>query len=278
MLDNFNLLPPEAFTSSEKTVEKIIDKISDAVGWIVIPKGTKQYRLEAEQYLIEQVKNDPQMPPLAKAATISQVRKLIKEYLNQYNILSIALNFLNENVNPDLLNNDWISTFFDKAKNVSKEETSIIWGKLLAKEINTPGSVSLSLIHILSLMSPTDAESFKKLSNFCVLIDGKYYLIYFHDHNEFYHKNGILGENIIEAEDLGLLQFKSAGFYNEIDGNTKIKYFDCEWDITPSEIFVGNVLLSKAGKELISIIDDKQKIEEFANFLEKKLIKNHFDN
>ena len=278
MLDNFNLLPPEAFTSSEKTVEKIIDKISDAVGWIVIPKGTKQYRLEAEQYLIEQVKNDPQMPPLAKAATISQVRKLIKEYLNQYNILSIALNFLNENVNPDLLNNDWISTFFDKAKNVSKEETSIIWGKLLAKEINTPGSVSLSLIHILSLMSPTDAESFKKLSNFCVLIDGKYYLIYFHDHNEFYHKNGILGENIIEAEDLGLLQFKSAGFYNEIDGNTKIKYFDCEWDITPSEIFVGNVLLSKAGKELISIIDDKQKIEEFANFLEKKLLKNHFDN
>lgn len=278
MLDNFNLLPPEAFTSSEKTVEKIIDKISDAVGWIVIPKGTKQYRLEAEQYLIEQVKNDPQMPPLAKAATISQVRKLIKEYLNQYNILSIALNFLNENVNPDLLNNDWISTFFDKAKNVSKEETSIIWGKLLAKEINTPGSVSLSLIHILSLMSPTDAESFKKLSNFCVLIDGKYYLIYFHDHNEFYHKNGILGENIIEAEDLGLLQFKSAGFYNEIDGNTKIKYFDCEWDITPSEIFVGNVLLSKAGEELISIIDDKQKIEEFANFLEKKLIKNHFDN
>ena len=53
MLDNLQLVPGEAFTASEHIVEKVIDKVSNVVGWVITPKGSKQYQLDAEKYLIE---------------------------------------------------------------------------------------------------------------------------------------------------------------------------------------------------------------------------------
>ena len=86
MLDNLQLIPGEAFTATEHILDKVIDKISDGVGWVVTPKGSKQYQIEAENYLIEQIKNDSNMPELAKAACISDERKVLREYRNQQNI------------------------------------------------------------------------------------------------------------------------------------------------------------------------------------------------
>lgn len=272
MLDNFlnNLpgLPPEAFTETGDVVKKVIDKVSDAVGWTVKPTANKTYQLQAEKYLIDQIENDSNMPPLAKAAAISKVRKLIKQYLHQQNILSIGLKFLNDSAEPENVDDDWLANFFEKAKNISKEEMAIIWGKIFAKEVNCPRSVSKSLVHILSVIDIEEARAFSKLVNFTVIVAGEYFSMVFFDKGELYPKYGLTFGEIMSLEDTGLVQISSALYSITLIDEKKMVYFDSEFDIGEIDtIAVGNVMLTKAGRELMSIIEEKEKIDEFAMFL-----------
>lgn len=263
MLDNLQLFPPEAFTSTGSVVEKVIDKVSDAVGWIVKPTANMAYQLEAEKYLIKQIENDPNMPPLAKAAAISKARKLIKEYLNQQKILSIALDFLNDSAKPERVDDDWLKFFFEKVKNVSKEEMAIIWGKILAKEINNSDSVSKSLIYILSIIDYEDAVNFKKIANFCVTIGERCFpVIFYNKFDEIYLECGLRQEDIMSLVDIGLLRTNPSGYSSELGEDGKLIYFDSVLDMNSKSIFLGNVTLSKAGEELMSIVDDGSKVDK----------------
>ena len=268
MFDNLQLIPGEAFTASGSVLEKIIDKVSDAVGWTVMPKGTKQYQLEAEKYLIDKIKNNPSMPDLAKAATISNARKIIKNYQNQRNIFSMALDFINDSAEPERVSHDWLAFFFDSAKNISEEDVAIIWGKLLAKEINIPGTVSKSLIHILSIIDYKDALTFQKLASFTVEISGEYYLILFTDRfNDIYKNYGLTPFDIISLEETGLIQ-SSYGYYSaSLENDEKVMYFDSEIDLKGStNINTGNILLTTSGVELMSVISDKKRWTDLNGF------------
>lgn len=274
MLDNIQLIPGEAFTATGSVVEKVIDKVASAVGWVAMPRASGEYQLEAEKYLIEKIKDDKSMPGLAKAAAISNVRRLIKEYQNQYNILSIALNSLDNDIELEKLDDDWLSYFFDKAKNISKEDIALIWGKILAEEINKPNTVSKSLIHVLSIIDYKDATTFLKVANFSVLIEGEYYPVIFSEKSEIYSKNDLDFAEIEELADTGLIQQSNAFRGRKFRKNEKLIYFDSEIILdSEKEYCFGNVGLSKIGKELISIITNRRKIEGFAEFLEELMSK-----
>lgn len=271
LLNNLQLIPGEAFTAGGSVVEKLIDKVSNATGWIMIPKGNHKNFLEAEAYLIEQIKNDENMPPLAKAASISKVRKLIKEYINQQSILSIAMPYLADTAKPDEVDDDWMSFFFDKAKNISKDELAIIWGKVLAGEINMPGTISKSLIHILSIIDSEDASVFQKIVSFSVAIDKEKYVILFDNkYEEIYSKIGLYQKDVLKLVDIGLFQYNAFGDTIKTLKNTELEYFDSKLAINAStEIALGNISLSKAASQLLTFIEDKRKIEEFEKFLPK---------
>lgn len=274
MLDNLQLISGEAFTAAEHIVEKVVDKISDVVGWVVTPKGNKQYQLEAENYLIEQIKNDSNMPELAKAACISDVRKVLREYRNQQNIFLTALKFLDNSAKPDDLDDDWLAYFFDNAKNISKNEMAIIWGKILAREINEPNRIPKCLIYILSTIDYEDAMAFKKLASFSLVVGEVYCPIIFSSKREVYIKNGLSMGEIINLQNTNLIQYNDLLYTRTINPKDKITYFDVAIDSKGMEkIYIGNVVLSKAGQELMSIITDKQKIDGFVEFVSETIIK-----
>ena len=85
--------------------------------------------------------------------------------MNQEKILCCAIidYDVDECSNPEDLSEDWFSYFFDKAKLVSDESVQKIWGRLLSKEINKPGTCSKQLIHTLSIMSVESAKCFMLL-------------------------------------------------------------------------------------------------------------------
>lgn len=291
MLDNLQVIPPEAFTATGKFGEKLLDKISNAIGWAVIPKNTKKYRLEAEEYLIEQIKKDEKIPALAKAAYISNARKLIKQYVNKCDIYLKAMNDLASDTNRDKeesaenIDDDWLEFFFDKAKDINREDMQIIWAKLLAKEIAKPNSVSKQLLHILSVIDYEEAEAFQKLANFTVFIEETPYTLIFDTLFEaFYNKHGLRQEEIFRLEDIGLLQKAEVGYNLTVtEPSTKLIYFDFEIDLGVSDVVaVGNIALSRAGAELMSIIMDKRRIEEFESIIKhvigKRMSDLNFDN
>lgn len=277
MLDNLQFIPGEAFTATGSFLEKVLDKISGATGFIAIPKGNKKYQLEAESYLIEQIKKDDEMPPLAKAASISRARKLIREYNNQNDILEIASEFIGEHSHPEAVDDDWLDSFFDRAKNVSREDMKIIWGKVLAGEINTPGSVSKSLIHILSIIDYESAHSFQSVIKFSLLInDHMRVALFTRKYPEVYEKYGLRESQLINLETLGLINLDMFIGYvlkGEAERVYNVSYHDFNVlvKVKAKEDFgIGNAMLSKAGEQLADLLGVTEEIPEFKEMLEKQ--------
>ena len=63
---------------------------------------------------------------------------------------------------------DWSARFFDCVKDVSDDDIKIIWGKILAGEIKSPGAYSKSTLNALWNLDAEDASAFVRLCGFIV--------------------------------------------------------------------------------------------------------------
>ena len=271
-----NVLPGEAFVAAGSFAEKLLDKVSNAIGWSVIPKNTAKYRREAEEYLIEKIKSDENIPPLLKAAYMSNARKIIKKYSNQCDVFNGAMNYLateDSLKNIEKVDNDWLEFFFNKVEDIGREDMKVIWSKLLAGEIINPNSVSKQLLHILSVIDYADAQSFVKLMKFIINIGEDIYVTIFNSINgEFYKKKGLLDDDIIRLENIGLLQYDVSGYGAELDEGEKVFYFGKSIDIGERKFIpVGKVMLTKAGRELMAIIIEDNRDDEYEKYLPQLL-------
>lgn len=269
---NINLQPIADVTNN------LIEKLASGIGWLATPRGKKAQQIEALNYLIEHIKSDESMPPLVKAASISNAKKLIKEYTNQNNIFNDAVRYLSTKAVPNKIydvEDDWLEFFFDKAKNINKEDMQIIWSKLLAKEIEVPKSVSKHLLHILTVIDGKEACSFAKLANYCIKADGLEHVIIYYDEmrGSYYQASKLIEEELFRLEDIGLVQLSVGGYSYSRETDEKVTYFGKEIDIKDAKtIYIGNALLSRAGEELMSILTERNEIEGFRELLSKKML------
>lgn len=229
-----SIIPNELFQPAADVVNNLINKISDAIGYIVEPRGKRKDKEEAVAFLTEKIRNDSEMPPLAKAAAISNVRQMIQKYSNQNDIINLAMQQLNTNAQPEKIDNDWITEFLDKAQNISKDEMQKIFARILVKECEQEGSISKQLINILSIIDSDLANAFKRLCKYLVFIKFK---------NKETNKEGenvqiIIGKvskleedhinlkymEIEELSNIGLIRFVSIGEYVKSDLITEFVY------------------------------------------------------
>lgn len=97
-------------------------------------------------------------------------RLLDVEEMRQRNIESIAAvaaEQLSEAVSDAPVNPDWAARFFREAQDVSNEQMQQIWGKLLAGEVEKPGSFSARTLSVVSNLSSDEAKQF---GNVCGLV------------------------------------------------------------------------------------------------------------
>lgn len=104
-----------------------------------------------------------------KSVLKNDIIKRHRRVSNLAGVLSHAESEVKTNVNITDVDDNWLEEFQDHAEKISDEDTQIIWGKLLAGEMNSPGSYSKQLMSILSTMSKADADMFVTLSSFCIL-------------------------------------------------------------------------------------------------------------
>lgn len=80
--------------------------------------------------------------------------------------------------------------------------------------------------------------------------------------------------DIIRLRDTGLIQYSDSLYTISQSVESKITYFDTVIDVRGIEkICVGNVILSKAGQELMSVVADKRKIDGFAEFVSDTIVR-----
>ena len=89
-----------------------------------------------------------------------------KRMANMQSIVGQAIEQMPEQVPDTPVDHDWTARFFDDAKDVSNEEMQKLWAKLLAGEVERPGSVSLRTLDILRNMTQKEAKLFARVVNY----------------------------------------------------------------------------------------------------------------
>lgn len=259
----------------------LLDKIGTAVGWVIQPKGNRENLKEAELFLKNKIMDDENIPPIVKAALISKARTLIKGYLNQREIVQEAMNYLSEEAKPEVIDDEWLRYFLDNCKCIEDKEAKKLWGKILAGECEQKGSISRALLHSLTVMDNDCAKKFETLCKFAVnltetnrqlSIDVPLIFIWDErDYDYIYQRYGLHVTNVYELETCGLIHINEKGFIREYDCREKvhIKYGNYSYFgrmKKGDKLFIGSVMLTRAGIELIQFIDVSP-ITEFEIYL-----------
>ena len=197
------------------------------------------------------------------------------------------------------VNEEWFERYMDSAGFVSDEMMQDIWGQILAKEFEKPGSTPPNRTRILTEITPIQAQAFKMIccmSGFVLEIneqesdDSTIKLIEVFDQivvpyseTEFLNKNGVNLHLINELESIGLLHFQSYGSYMKMELNGKIVLCFENNKTKVVEFFnekkgfpIGNILLTSAGeclKRITPIENLPGYYEAVSSYLEKQNIK-----
>lgn len=153
-------------------------------------------KMHARQYTVEELSQRAQQRMLAES---------IRQERNLENIIDIAsgeLSYQNDNVSDAPVDEDWISRFFNIAKDVNSEEMQCIWGKILAGEIASPGSFSLRTLDTIRNIGKKEADAFQKILPIVVKGGGTFFIT---SDNDLLKKYGIIYSEILLLKECGLI-------------------------------------------------------------------------
>lgn len=128
-------------------------------------------KTEAKRYLsMEKAKVDAEVYCRKKLDPYKELlneRIIAREARRQQNISDIARTAYNElksvsSISSKPVNDIWAIRFVNDAEDISDESLKVIWGKILAGEIKSPGSYSLRALQILKNLSKEEALLFAK--------------------------------------------------------------------------------------------------------------------
>ncbi len=135
----------------------------------------------------------------------------------------------------------------------------LLWAKVLAGEANTAGAYSKRTVNFLGSLDQVDAQLFTSLCGFAWNIGGPQPLIYDLD-SSIYKSQKITFSSLTHLDDIGLVSFDSlAGFEKiHLPKTISISYHETPLMLqfkkaTENELEIGNVLLTKIGKQLAPI-------------------------
>lgn len=243
-----------------KPATVLIEKISDAVGGIFLPYQIRRVtQAEAEAATLQAV-TQIKITDLERRAIR---RRLCEEAIKQQSIEDIAqkaLPALSEGARPEDIENDWLANFFDKCRLISDEEMQELWARVLAGEANAPGQFSKRTINLLASFDKSDAELFGSLCSFVWSLGGSLTPLVLDHRAPIYIRAGIGFDGLRQLAAIGLISFdadENLTFESSVQ-RLPVAYHDKRFVIEfPTQgnnfVYVGGVLLTKAGQELASV-------------------------
>jgi uncharacterized repeat protein (TIGR03899 family) len=231
MSPNINLINIDG-----KPLEKLLDVLQNIFGKFYEPKEIRK-RADAKAYEIE---------TLRKAEIIGKYEaiELENEYLRRIDKrllqkeIRIQQNFDNiiyhaatqlknkTTVSNEPIDEDWINNFFSFAENISNKEMQVLWGRILAGEIEEPGSFSLRALDILRKMKKEDASCFNKFAELSINYQGESFIINFINLKVLEKKYSIGYSDRLLMEELGLVSSQDlVVHFAQIDSEIKIDKF-----------------------------------------------------
>ena len=255
-----------------KPADTLIKKVSNAVGGLFAPYQIKRIvKAEAEAELIK-ANSEIQITDLHRRAMHRFIEEEAQHQKNMEDVTAKALPQLDEQTNPDSMENDWIVNFFDKSRIVSDSEMQDLWSRILAGEANAPGTYAKRTVNFLSDLDKAEADLFTKLCGFVWMI-GELKPLVFDGRAEIYNRNGIDFKSLSHLDSIGLVQYEElAGFVTQrLPERLTVVYHGTPVTLempkdADNEISIGKVLLTRIGEELAPICRSKP-VEGFLEYV-----------
>jgi len=270
-----------AFTMDAQEFEALVSKAGNVVTcfipiigkfieWVNMPKGTEK---EAVDSLVKSINENQTLSPVAKAASITEVKQIIRQYKNQHDIVEIAIKELSavdaplENISEET-EEEWISRFMESAAHVSEPSVQLMWGKILANKFLSPDDTPKVMIHILSTLDYKVAEAFQNLCRF-VIRDGELFFPFvLWEKNKFYQNHGILFHHLLELCTAGLISSDyMRGYVQKMDDRVlQVSFNNKIYEIKSNNeagLPFGNISFTEAGECLYKAISPEAPPDDF---------------
>jgi hypothetical protein len=264
-LDNFNPTEPAS---------KLIDKVSSAIGVLYEPTRIKrEAKANAEAKKIAKL-SDIELSDIEQRAINRMLTDETKKQQNIESITTQAIEHLADTAMPEELDEDWISNFFDKCKNITDADMQTLWSKILSEESNKSNSFSKRTVEAAALLDKREADMFTKLCRF-IGTTTEPYIFLFGGNHPYVTKAGLNFNRLVELEAAGLIKFNTdSGFAMKTNPDNAAKvilgYFGKTilLDVPPQNRGVpyGSVMLTNVGKQL-SKICASEALPGFAGYL-----------
>ena len=295
-----------AFKAFDRLCSALIDV---PVGALERRSAEKRAESEARIKIIgenaAQIAGQMNVPPeYAQRAGNKFAEKIIREQVNLDKISAATINELNkaesdsstdqtaDSGEEKTVNDDWLNSFEEEARQKSGEEMQLLFGRILAGEIRKPGTYSIRTVKILSQLDQNVAILFKRLCSACTSVVNP---------NNGYIADirvsslgGSPGENVLIGYGLGFDQLNILSEYGLIisEYNSQYPYNMCianrnnqfilmfrhqgkYWGLRPlpergknKECMVSGIMLSHTGRELFPIVD-QDPMESYTEALKK---------
>lgn len=218
--------------------------------------------------IIQSANDDEPMLPEMKSAAISIIEKEARRIKTKKQIVEKASSIKSEDefVSEEKPGDDWVTRFFNTVEDITEDSLQNLWAQILAGEVKRPGSFSLRTLDVLRNMTKEDAELYSRtVGSYCydgyILTEAQY---------------GISLEDRIALSEMGLLspdeltrtititQEKQLNRLNE-----RYALFLTRDTSIPIDVKFECRSLTKAGRELLQLVDKKDCFELFAYVADK---------
>lgn len=254
-----------------KPAETLIKKISKGVGGLAAPwqiKRVAEAEIEAAHSAAEvariEAHSEIEIADLHQRAEQRRIEENTRYQKNMEDITAKAMPHLNEEANPDAMEDDWIANFFDKCRIVSDNEMQSLWSRVLAGEANAPGTYAKRTVNLIAELDKSDAELFTQLCGFGWMIENLFTLLMFDETAEIYNSHKIDFDTLSHLNGVGLIQVEYVACFTRTSLPRKFEAYYYGKPL-PLEIFsvgnnvleIGKILLTKIGRELAPICGSK---------------------
>lgn len=247
-----------------KPATVLIEKISDAVGGIFRP--CQVVRLAKAEAEAERIRAESQIAitDLHRRAFHRWLDEEAKKQSNMEEITRQALPLLEDKAEPDKIEDDWITNFFDKSRLISDSDMQVLWSKILAGEANSPGRFSKRTVNFLSSLDKSDAKLFTDFCTFCWAIMDSLVPLVMDVQDDVYQNHGLSFSVAKHLDSIGLISFNSVTGYalKKLGPDLTAYYYGQPTYLKfaaeqNNDLDIGSVLLTKIGQELASISGSK---------------------
>lgn len=263
--------------------EALINKVSSAIGKLYEPTHIRRIaKAEVDANIIKA--KGAEEEALIKRALDRFAAEETRKQLNIENITESAIPNLSENAKPENIDNDWITNFFDKCKNISDLEMQGIWSSILSEEANTPSKFSRKTINLLADLDKKDAMLFRAFCSYVWKIGILTPVIFDVDH-PIYKDNGITFDSLSHLASLGLIHFDHLAGFSRTNINIDVfniyYYGQCltlkKKDSSSTTIPFGHVNFTVFGAQLAEICGSEP-VHGFYEYAASKFTEQYFEN